>query len=457
MKITHKGNDITEIVSSIEWSGDYAQASRILDFNMAVSPTDYYLPKVTLVMGDVIKLLDDDDKEVFRGYVFSKEKSIGSSEMQVTCYDGLVYLLKSKGTYNFKDMTPQAITGKICSDFGIEVGKLESGSKLSRIFDREEIYNIIMTAYTIESNKTEKLYMPKMIDGKLNVILKGNKKAKYELDARTTIINSSYGESMDNSINRVKIYDEEGKEKGQVKLEGVPGILQEIYKEEEGIDANVGAKALLKGIEQTASLEALGNFECVTGNAVVIKESFTGLNGLFYIDNDSHTFANGQHSMSLGLSFKNVMDSQEGGDDPVEIAKREAESKSSGSSEQSNVKGNAGELIRAAESMIGYNYSQGNRFGTSSADCSSLVSRAMIKAGLTDNKTLTTRSIQSDGRFTKISKGDLKPGDIVWETGHMALFVGDGKLVEASSSRGKVRYSNLGNRFTHGYRVKGID
>ena len=119
---------------------------------------------------------------------------------------------------------------------------------------------------------------------------------------------------MENAINVVKIYDENGNYKGQVTLDGIPGILQDIYKAEKGHDMQSRARGMLKDIERTAEIEAIGDVECITGNAVVIKEPYTGLSGLFYIDNDEHTFSNGQHTMRLGLSFKNMMDRQEGGE-----------------------------------------------------------------------------------------------------------------------------------------------
>lgn len=307
MKVIHKGKDITGLVTSITWSGDYKQASRQVELSIATSPTDFYLPKLHIAMEDFI-IIFMDNKEIFQGFVFSKEKSINGNEMTVTIYDGLIYLLKSKGTYNIKKMTPNAITQKVCSDLGVPVGSLEGGGPLSRLFEGEIAYKIIMTAYTIESNKTGKLYMPRMDNGKLNVIQKGSTISKFVLDAKTTMINSTYGESIEDSINKVKMYDETGKHIGEVTLPGMSGILQDIYKKEKGQDANSGARGLLKGVEKTASIEAIGSMDCIAGNAVVIKEPYTGLSGLFYIDTDGHTFLNGQHTMSLGLSFKNIMD-----------------------------------------------------------------------------------------------------------------------------------------------------
>ena len=47
------------------------------------------------------------------------------------------------------------------------------------------------------------------------------------------------------------------------------------------------------------------------GNGVEVYDKATGLNGLFWIDSDTHTWENGTHIMSLELNFKNIMDSKE--------------------------------------------------------------------------------------------------------------------------------------------------
>lgn len=314
MKIIHKTTDITQLVEKTTWSGDFQQVARKLQMDIVSSPVDKNIPKVYFKMGDMVLLRDNKDKEFFRGYVFAKDKNINDDTMSITVYDELIYLLKSKGTYNFKSSTPGAITRKMCRDFGIAEGNIINGSAIKRIFDAESIYNIIMTAYTLESGRTGRKYMPKMEKGRLNIVEKGKRVAKYELDTYSSITSASYGESIENSINRVKMYDEDNKYLGQVSLSGVPGVLQDVYKKAKGENAQQMAKQMLKGVEKTASIEALGDFECVTGNAVVIREPYTGLNGLFYIDNDTHTFENGQHIMQLGLSFQNIMDEQDGGD-----------------------------------------------------------------------------------------------------------------------------------------------
>lgn len=452
IKITHISNgkevDITDFITGISWSGDAKQVARVLSFGIVTSPTDKSIPVLNLKLGDMVKMKDG-NVEKYRGYVFTKDKSLSSNEIDVVSYDGLIYLLKSKGTYNFKNTSPDAITLKVCKDFGIPVGSVIKGSPIKRIFDGEEIYNIIMTAYTLESNKTKKQYIPLMDQGKLSVLEKGKKISQFVLDPSSNIIDAKYGESMEDSVNVVKIYTEDGAYKGEVKLDGVPGRLQDVYT---GDGGKAAAQSMLKGIEKTASLEALGVWDCVTGNAVRIREEHTGLVGLFYIDNDEHTFENNQHKMRLGLSFQNIMDKQEAGENPDEVEKEKKSSSKSGSS----ISGDKTEkFISAAESMIGFTYSQANRMGSRSADCSSLVGRAMKMASITDNPQLTTASIKSDKRFKRVTRAKVQRGDILWEKGHMAIYLGGNKTLEARYSMKRVDYASLGKRFTSAYRIKG--
>lgn len=119
----------------------------------------------------------------------------------------------------------------------------------------------------------------------------------------------------------------------------------------------------------------------------------------------------------------------------------------------SNTKSNS--FIDSARSMLGYSYSQANRMGSSSADCSSLVGRAMKDAGLTDNAFMTTRSIPNDSRFTKIPRSEAKPGDILWMKGHVGIKTDRGILEASSSQRGVVERNRAGNDFTHAYRING--
>lgn len=300
--------DISQLVSNLTWSGDIGQAARRVEFGYVYNDS---IQKVNVSLGNQVKVLYD-NKEIFRGYVFYREIDTENDTVRITAYDGLIYLLKSKATYNFKNITASDIVKKIAQDFGIQVGSLASASLRQKlIVEGETLYDIIMKAYTNESKHTGNKYMPLFKEGKLSIIEKGKTVVSYVLSSSENITSTTYSESLENMINRVKIYDENGKYIGKVENSNWIrdyGILQDVYTKEKDKNAYSVAKNMLKGIEKTLSIRALGNVECITGMAVKVKDKTTGLTGLFYIDSDTHTFENGQHMMDLTLNFQNIMD-----------------------------------------------------------------------------------------------------------------------------------------------------
>jgi hypothetical protein len=309
--------DITQLVTSITWSGDYQQAARKLDITVAVSPHDVYLPKVFIGPGQMLKLQTNDGTELIKSFVFSRQKSYQGTDMQITAYDGLIYLTKSQMSYNFKNMTAEAITTKVCNDLGIIPGNIISTgiAQQSYLAQGKTGYEIIMTAYTAASKQNGKKYLPIMNNGKLDVIEKGAVTASYVLDNGLNLTNATYSDSLESMVNRVIITDDKGNTVGKVEnAEWMKsyGMIQAIYQREQGKDANIIASGMLKGLERKASVDALGNIECITGRAIEIKEPYTGLSGLFFIDSDTHTWQNGQYSMNLTVSFQNMMDEKEG-------------------------------------------------------------------------------------------------------------------------------------------------
>lgn len=304
--------DITNYIRNITWSGGKSEAARRLEINLINSVLDINMPDIYIKNGSILKLFEETGELLFKGYVFKNERISQSSSVSVTAYDPLVYFLKSTGTYNIKNKTAEEIATMLCNAFEVPIGSFaKTGIKQSFLANRKAIYDILATAYTTASKKTGKKYMPLIKDGKLNVIEIGTLVAGFELSDETNIIDSGYTESIENMVNRVRIYDKNNAQVGSVeKPEWIKkyGVLQEVYVTQKKKDTQTEAKALLTDVEKTINVEAVGNIRCITGNAVKVKDKATGLTGLFYIDFDTHTWSNGQHIMKLKLNFKNIMD-----------------------------------------------------------------------------------------------------------------------------------------------------
>ena len=102
-----------------------------------------------------------------------------------------------------------------------------------------------------------------------------------------------------------------------------------------------------------------------------------------------------------------------------------------------------------------YYYSQDERWGEYSYDCSSFVYRLYKKYfGLTLAETThgdyTSSAVQV---ITNMSASNLQPGDVLWRSEHVAIYIGNGQYVHASSPTNGILVSTYAQgRFTRAYR-----
>lgn len=302
--------DITPLLSTIRWSGDIRQAARKLEVELAFG-RDYYLPKHTVPLGSLL-ILKSDGKELLRGVVFDVSRDTGGSR-RITAYDHLIYLLKSTGTYKFRNMTADAIIRKLCSDFSIPIGTLPStGVTLSKLFPRDAtIYDMCVMALTETTKRNGKKYMLRMKEGKLHVIEKGQQVARWLITEGQNLSTASYSESLSDMKDRVIIVGD--KDQVLARAEDAAlikqyGLLQELRREGniKSGEAQTIARNVLKELGKVgrkASITCLGIDDVEAGTAIEVKETLTGLSGTYYVDTDEHEVRGGQHTMSLKLNW----------------------------------------------------------------------------------------------------------------------------------------------------------
>lgn len=290
--------------TTLEWSGSKYNAARRLYFHF---PSDLNLK---FSQGNLVRLLDG-KTELFYGFLFRRERSHHGNEIGLLAYDPMIYVLKSSGSYNFKNTTLSNGFKKVAADLGIALGTIIDGSTGIKLEPQinKNCYEVLLDFCRAAKNITGKVYMPKIINGKLSLLAAGEVVKNFELANKMNLLDSIYSETIENVINKVIIIDDKGKRIGQVTGEGLKewGTFQEVYEKEEKKNPATEAKKLLHGLDREASVEALGDLRCISGRAVTIKDP-TNFKGLFYIDEDTHRWEEGIHTMSLTLNFKNEME-----------------------------------------------------------------------------------------------------------------------------------------------------
>ena len=101
------------------------------------------------------------------------------------------------------------------------------------------------------------------------------------------------------------------------------------------------------------------------------------------------------------------------------------------STASTSTSGNA--IVDTARTALGTPYSWGGS-SLSGMDCSGLVAYAYGQAGIDVPRT----SSQQAAAGQSISQSELQPGDLVVWPGHIAIYSGDGKIIDASGSKQQV-------------------
>lgn len=314
--------DITNLLINVTWSGDYKSCARKLEFSLISSPMDKNIPKVDIPIMSIISFYEDDN-ELFRGFVYEREKS-SDNAMSFLCYDYCAKLNDIKVSKNIKNQTASTIYNNFLTEYGLNKGDIiQANTGVTKVFLGVTAYDMIMTAYTEEAKATGKKYMLYSKGDKFCASEKGIVKLKLSFEEGKNILSSNFKESVSNMVNKVLIVDDNGDKISEVKNDEwlkTYGLFQDVYKQQEGKDSNAEAKAMLKDIEQTCSLTGFGDTTCITGCGVQVKDTHTGLVGLFYIDSDTHTWEGGNYTIDLELNFKNIMNEVSAGQDEKENA-----------------------------------------------------------------------------------------------------------------------------------------
>ncbi|MFT3832641.1 MAG: C40 family peptidase [Micropruina sp.] len=102
----------------------------------------------------------------------------------------------------------------------------------------------------------------------------------------------------------------------------------------------------------------------------------------------------------------------------------------------------ANAVIKAAKSRVAKGQYRWGASGPNNFDCSGLMIWSFRKVGIK----LPHSSRAQSKKGVKVAKKNLKPGDLVFfysPVSHVALYIGDGKIVHARNTRDDLEISNL--------------
>ena len=300
--------EITSLVVSAVWSGDKATITRKLAVTMLHDEEeDWPVPQE----GDGMTL-EGESGTRFRGYVVKTHANSERGTMDVTSFDGGIYLRNNDGTYKFRLTPPEDIAAAVCGDYGVPVKALAStGALLDRKFSATKLDKIVRTAYTLAAEQTGERYAIRMTPEGLEVKVQSQTSGSIRLRPRSNLMSADTTRSIENMVNAVAIYDEYGQRlttfRDQTAID-LYGLMEKHITQGETSAQAEAAAALEDGaLQQSVTVEVLGDERMITGETVVVEEETTKLRGVFWIDADTHTWKRNIYTCTLTLNCRSVM------------------------------------------------------------------------------------------------------------------------------------------------------
>lgn len=301
--------DVTGLVQSISWVGDKGQAARELQVALAV-PRDGSIEPLNLGVGCALQF-SVEGRSRFTGQVVTATTSTQSAVVDLSALDGGRFLAGNQGRYSFSNTTPEAAVRAICGDFGIPVASLAAtATPVSRKFPGTALDDILLTLYTMAGEQTGKRYLIRFTgEGALEVVEKPET-ASLEIARTMGVVNTW---SVEQLVNRVEIRSDSGALLQVVEdgpSQALNGRLQQVLTQKKE-DLTAQANSILEdqGVRQSLTVEVLDPpLELITGAAVLLRDTGSGVSGLFWVDSDTHTWKNRNHYGKFKLNFRNLMD-----------------------------------------------------------------------------------------------------------------------------------------------------
>ena len=304
--------DISELVESIKWKGRKGSAARsvsisLLDCKGAQSGID-------VTKGHQL-IFSYKGKELFRGMIMSQQQS-ESFKMPITAYDNGIYLSNNKDTFVYENKTVHDIFIDVCKRFGIKYSDVAKTSyKIPELTkSKTTAWDAILDAVSQDFKATGTKYYVNSSKGILSLVKRRENILQWVLETGGNIMSYTYKKSIEDIKTRLKILSDEDKVyavKKNTELEKKIGIFQDIEKKDDDLSEaklQEHIKETLKEIstpEISLSVEALGIPDVISGVGVYVIIDELGIKRTFYVDEDTHTFKGGSHTMNLTLNSVN--------------------------------------------------------------------------------------------------------------------------------------------------------
>lgn len=278
-------------LESVRLGKTRAEAAATLTATVLTAPADTYFLKLSMAVGDPVRLLDDNGKEVFLGSVHQLDRT--TQAVALTAYDRGVYLTRNE-LYGVYAGTGKTIAAKIAGELGIPLGTVEDDG-----LRRTIVTGAGQSAFSILRRAVGEGREISIRDGALTVTKQDP--IVYVLPVQD-ILEVTSRASIREMVNRAVVVGRNGLALASAENAGeitAYGQFQQVLGKDG--DPAEQAKAALQGRTLSARVTLLGNLAYRCGGTVRVDRPQWGLEGAYAVTAHEHRWEKGLFTTSLSL------------------------------------------------------------------------------------------------------------------------------------------------------------
>lgn len=306
-KLNNQTYDITQLTGAKKLDGSITSAPRTFS-------TSFLRTKdVDVDMGDMIIYLNNSGKELFRGFVFSRNLTKLDTR-DIKAYDQLIYWVKNKDTFTFSNSTASQIFKDVCQRFQIPMGQVDDtlypiGEQIN---PDNTLWDVVSMALKTTKDQTGLRFCIRDINGSVNLLKRADMVHAWAIEFGSNLIDYSFNESIEDMATAVKLISSDKENTLIATAEDNDlikqfGLLQYFKKESDKLNQaqlQERANQIMKSngkVKREFSLNAIGIDDVIAGDVVYVDIPLLGIKKVYYVESDSHTYQDNLHTMNLKL------------------------------------------------------------------------------------------------------------------------------------------------------------
>jgi len=298
--------DLSQFIQSLSWKSSLSQAATVLTFDIQSKVSSGQ--KIDVSVGTKLKL-SYGSAAIFKAVITNVSKNADGA-LAITASDYMFYLTKNMTTYIAEDISATTLVSDVLSAFKIPFKNLPGlNETIKQIYRDMTIWNIVQAVMKNEKNINGSSWHMRYAEDQVEFIELGSQRPKWYLDSQRLRLSGTSVKNMNGLYTSFVVRGKDDKvlrsDTDQELADKYGSMVYQVTDEEaDQVKVSEMLSTLKKSmtrLEETFSLECLGNHLMMCGDRIHIDDKELDESGTYEVVNLSHSVVSGLFKSQIQL------------------------------------------------------------------------------------------------------------------------------------------------------------